>query len=198
MLSTYFLSSLEKALNRYLTLDPESAKRLAALEGKTITIELMPLQKCFQLQIIDHKLRLHKEAPFSAEMKIKGTPLNMLSLAFSRDKKRQFFLANLVIEGDTELGQQFMAVFEQLDIDWEEYLSHGVGDVAAHEFFRFTKNMLAWGNEARERLLRNTDEYIHEEKAWLPPAEAVGDFLREVDELRLDADRLEARVRELL
>lgn len=198
MVATYFLQVLEKALNYYLALDFVSTKRLTGLEGKVITIHFTAIDFIFQLRILNQKLQIFIGEPYPAEAKVKGMPLSMLSLALSRDKKKRFFLADLVIEGDAELGQQILAIFEQLDIDWEEHLSHIVGDVAAHHVGRFTRGIMAWGKEAKERMLQNTVEYIHEENAWFPPEEAVHDFLQEVDELRMAGDRLEARVNALL
>ena len=38
------LAGLEAALNRYLRLDPDAMSRMAALQQRSIAIELMPLQ----------------------------------------------------------------------------------------------------------------------------------------------------------
>jgi ubiquinone biosynthesis protein UbiJ len=45
----FLLETLQKALNRYLALDPESSQRLAALNGKWVALELLPLKLTFFL-----------------------------------------------------------------------------------------------------------------------------------------------------
>lgn len=197
MMTSLFLPVLEKALNRYLALDPESSLRLQRLEQKTITIELPALKLCFQLSVHGKKIHLSAGETVTAEIKIRGTPLNLLALALSRDKKQSFFADTVSIEGDAELGQQIINLFDQLEIDWEEHLSQVIGDLPAHEVGRFSKSLFAWGKKAQTSLMQDVREYLHEEKAWFPPAEALEDFFCEIDELRLDVDRLEARVRQL-
>lgn len=197
-MNSFFLRQLEKALNRYLALDPESKKRLQRLEGKTITLELEVLRFCFQLVIQDQKIGVHSGENLSADLKIRGTPLNLFTLALSRDKKHHFFTELVTLEGDAELGQQVIALFEQLELDWEEYLAMAIGDLPANQLGRFTKKLFAWGKDAQESLAQNLKDYVHEEKTWLPPEEALQDFFKEVDELRLDMDRFEARVRQLI
>lgn len=197
MLSSFFLQSLEKGLNRYLTLDPESAKRLRGLEGKTITMELEGLKLRFQLRILENKIQISEGDSLPADICIRGTPVSLITLALSRDKKNHFFNGNVTIEGNAELGQQIIDLFDQLEIDWEEHLSQLIGDFPAHQLGRFTRRFLSWGKEAGESLGQSVNEYIHEEKPWFPPEAALQEFYTGIDELRLDLDRLEARVKRL-
>ncbi len=196
-MKSFFLRQVEKAMDRYLALDPESPKRLHSLEGKIITLELEALHLCFQLSIQEKKVRVLPGETLAADLKIRGTPLNLFTLALSRDKKRHFLTEQVILEGDAELGQQVIALFDQLEIDWEEYLSMAIGDLPAHQLGRWTKKFFAWGEGAKESLVQNLNEYVHEEKPWFPNAEALQDFFKEIDELRLDLDRLEARTRQL-
>lgn len=196
-MKSFFLQQIEKALNRYLQLDPESSKRLQGLEGKTISIELLVLNLSFQMSIQDNEIKISTGQALMSEIKIRGTPINLLALALAQDKKSHFFTHSVFIEGNAELGQQIIELFNQIEIDWEEYLSHAIGDIPAHEIGRFTKNTLAWGKKAKKSLVQNITDYIHEEKLWLAPKTGLEDFFSDIDELRLDLDRLEARVKQL-
>jgi len=198
MVKSFLLEQVENALNRYLALDPEFQKHLAPLKGKIITVELAVLNSLFQLTFLEKGLELSPGQNLAAEMKIRGTPLNLLSLALRGDKKRGFFASDVTIEGDAELGQQITQLFDQVDIDWEEHLAQALGDLPAHKLSRFTKGLFNWGKQAKNSLTQNMNEYIHEEKPWFPPQEALEDFFRNVDDLRLDVDRLEARVKHLV
>jgi len=191
------LKPLEQALNGYLALDPESSTRLHGLQEKTVTIELLALQYSFQLRFHQGKIQLHPGKELPAEITIRGTPLNLFALVCSHNKQAHFLSEAVIIEGNAELGQEVIGLFEKLEIDWEEYLSRFIGDLPAHHIGRFTRHLISWGEQARESLLQNLNEYVHEEKPWFPPKEALQDFFREIDELRLDLDRLEARVKNL-
>lgn len=194
MLKNYASRLLEKAVNHYLALDPASRHRLQPLEGKVVTICWLP-KGTFQMRFMDNQIYFSEQETYPADIKITATPFALL--AFSVAAHKQPFFEEVVIEGNAELGQQVLHLFTQLDIDWEDYLSQVVGDIPAYSVSRLSKGVSAFVGTLKERLLQNTAEYIHEEACWLPPAEAVNDFLHEVDELRLAADRLEARIKKM-
>lgn len=189
---------LEQALNRYLALDPESSQRLHKLENKVANIELRTARThTFQIHFHHHRAHLTRTLTHPADITITGTPLSLLTLALTPDKKHSFFKGHITIEGDAELGQQITELFDKIDIDWEEYLSHLVGDIPAYKLSQAANGILNWGKQAKARLLQNVNEYVHEEKPWFPPQDALQDFFQEIDELRLDLDRLEARIKNL-
>lgn len=172
MLKSFFQSSLKKALNQYLALDPESQKRLQPVEGKTITIELTLPAFCFQLSFREKKIEVTVGDHLPAELKIRGTPLNLFALALQSDKKQAFFAEAVTIEGEALLGQQIIDLFNHLEIDWEEHLAELVGDLPAYQIGRLGKKFFAWGKEAKNSLSLHVNDYIHEEQPWFPPREA--------------------------
>jgi len=187
--------SLEKALNTYLALDPESEKRLASLNGKIVTIELSPNPVIFHLIFMQHKVQLVSGGEFKADTIIKGTPLRLLHLSFSHQKDRQkFFADDISIQGNLELGQQVIDLFDQVEIDWEEHLSRFIGDSPSHQIGRITSRIRNWTEQVKDTLMQDINEYLHEEIQLVPPLEAVKDFFTDVDLLRMDTDRLDARV----
>jgi ubiquinone biosynthesis protein UbiJ len=185
-----------KLINAYLALDPESQQRLLKLNGKIVTIELA--KHPIQLQFTQSGISLKTEHFSEPHTTIKGSPLSLLHITLARDNRKNFFSDNsIVIEGNLELGQQVIALFDELEVDWEEYLSHGLGDVGSHQLVRFTRKIKQFGQRIFSTLTENIDEYVHEEADLFPPSEALNDFYRDVDELRMDTDRLDARIRKL-
>lgn len=193
-----FLTQLfQTALNRYLALDPESTIRLRALENKIIHIELLKLGFHFQLHFTATEIQLSTELDQEPDVIIKGTPLSLFHMTIARDNRHHFFGKDVLIEGNLELGQQIIDLFDQLEIDWEEYLSRLTGDVSAHQFGRVVRGLKKWTRQVRETLLQDVNEYIHEEINLSPPREALEDFFSDIDTTRMDADRLEARIKKL-
>ncbi len=196
---------LPGALNRYLALDPESHARLHELQNKMVTIELVIHETPFYKESIN-KFQMHfseagiklKTTEFSEpDTLIKGSPLSLLRMALTNEDRKKFFSEDVSIEGNLELGQQVIALFDALEIDWEEYLSRWVGDVSAHQLSRFTKKIKNISKRFQSTLEQNINEYVHEEVDLFPAPEALQDFFHDVDTLRMDADRLEAKIQKL-
>jgi ubiquinone biosynthesis accessory factor UbiJ len=188
------LEVLQQAINRYLALDPESKTRLCGMQGKCVTIELVGTGLVLQLEFTAEKVCLKQEVLEKPDTYIKGTPLTMLRMALTQGDRKHFFAEDVSIEGNLDLGQQVIDLFDQLEIDWEEYLSRWTGDVPAHQFGRMLRKVKNMVQHTREILLQNVNEYAHEEAEWFPSEEALRDFFMDVDKLRMDVDRIEARI----
>jgi ubiquinone biosynthesis protein UbiJ len=101
------------------------------------------------------------------------------------------------ISGDAELGQQFSEILEALDIDWEEHLSHFTGDLVAHKLGNVVRGALSWGRQTVDTLGQDVAEYLQEESETVPNQDEAEGFMSQVDVLRTDVDRMEARVKRL-
>lgn len=216
----FFINKIEKALNRYLSLDPESENRMRALQDKIVVIDLIIAPRyartelgrsfgaksapqndafgVFAIQFNNHKIEILSSLPEKPDIVIKGMPLSLLGLSLSKDKRKHFFGDNVVIEGNLELGQQVTDLFDQLEIDWEEPLSRWVGDVPAHQVGRMVRNVKDFAERFCDSMARNVTEYVHEETELFPPSEALKDFYHDVDVLRMDVDRIEARIEKII
>lgn len=194
-----FLNLLSQALNHYLKLDSQSDKRLQQLEGKIITIELLPFHYVFQCIFKTNEIQLKEGELFPATAKISGTPLLMCGAVLMRDKRHHFFAQeSLVITGDAGLAQQVIELFDEMEIDWEEYIAQVIGDVPAYHLGRVARRVEDWLRNTEKSFERDVSEYIHEEIKLFPPSEALQDFYHEVDSLRMDVDRIEARINSLI
>ncbi|EKD72385.1 MAG: hypothetical protein ACD_45C00688G0004 [uncultured bacterium] len=190
---------IENALNSYLALDPESAARIASLQNKTITIELRNTPFQFQLVFGDDKVKIRWDNFSDPDMTIKGTPFSLLHMSMAPEEQRQrFFADDVMVEGDMELAQPVLAILNELDIDWEEQLSHWIGDVSAHHVGRVVQETKNFSTRLQQTFMRNISEYLQEEINLTPSPEALRDFFYDVDKLREQVDRLEIRTERLV
>lgn len=120
-----------------------------------------------------------------------------MRLAADHGRRAPLFSGGVEIRGDVELGRRFKEILGSIGIDWEEQLARIVGDVAAHQAGNLVRGIAAWGWGVLDSLSRDMVEYLQEERHQVPPAAEIDAFLSDVDQLRIDADRLEARVRRL-
>ncbi|MDH5784348.1 MAG: SCP2 sterol-binding domain-containing protein [Chromatiales bacterium] len=198
MIDVAALALLEQALNAALALDPKTTARLARLDGKTIAIELNGTGITLTLQpTAEGKLRLMGDYDGEVDTTLRGAPFALLRMSTGRTGEG-LFKGGVEIDGDVELGTQIQRVFEQLDIDWEEHLSRLTGDIIAHQIGNTLRGLFTWGARTAEHLGRDSADYLQEEREALPVDWEVDEFIRNVDTLRSDVDRIEARIKRLL
>lgn len=191
---SFFEKNFQALLNRYLALDPESRHRLHALQNHVITIALNGTPFTFQLIFTEAHISVKTADFVTADTIITGTPLSLIHMTLTSGDRKKFFADDVSISGNIELGQQVIDLFDTLEIDWEEYLSRITGDIPAHRIHHTVSRFKNFTMRLQNTLMQNINEYIHEEKNISPPREALQDFFHDVDQLRMDTDRLEARV----
>ena len=148
------------------------------------------------LRITDGNIRVTGEDSKPADASLSGTPIALLSLAGARGEER-LRSGTVRIEGDAEVAQKFRELLRHTQPDFEEELSLVIGDVAAHQLAAFARGLVDWGRRASDSLATSVAEYLQEEGRDVPTRIEVDEFLRDVDTLRNDVDRLEARLARL-
>ncbi len=189
------MQALENCLNRLLEMDTETAARLGELSGRVIAIEVSGTNFSFLLAPESGALRLHGVDSMKPDVSIRGRPLELLRHVAARGTGRSG--GHIEIAGDVEVAQKFQQILSRLEPDWEEELSQWVGDTAARKLRRGANAILQFGREARQSLSFSMSEYLRYERQVLvdrPMAEA---FVRSVDDLRDDAERMQARLARL-
>ena len=190
-------AAMENSLNAVLRLDPESMAKLGRLHGKVIALELRGLNQTFYLLPSAQGIMVQSHFEGEADATLSGTPLSFAELSFSANPNRVLFRGDVTISGDIRLGQDFKRILDQLDIDWEEWLSQYAGDVVAHKLGDVIRQTQRWGKNALLTLGQNAAEDLQQESFDLPPQDEVAPFIKEVDQLRDDMERLGMRVARL-
>ncbi len=182
-------------MNRTLRLDPDGMQRLGELQGKVILLELAEAATPLRLYVIpaEDGVRLRRDHERLPDVTISGTATVFLNQFF----RGPTISDALTIRGDVDLGQRFQRLLSQLDPDWEEGLARVVGDIPAHQLARLARGVFHWAREAVRTFALDGAEYLKEEAFVLAKRERVEEFLRDVDRLRADADRLEKRLARL-
>jgi ubiquinone biosynthesis protein UbiJ len=192
-------STLESAFNRYLALDPDAGSRLQPLDGRTIALELRGFDLVVCLRVAAGRVRVlpELEADTEADTTLCGTPLGFARLGLGGDSPDTLFSGDVGISGDVEAGQAFKAVLDELDIDWEEQLAGITGDMVAHQLGNAARSAGNWLRQGRRTLEQDLGEYLQEELRVVPTRIEIENFIGDVDRLRMDLERLEARIRRL-
>lgn len=194
MLRSAALAGLESMINGLLALDPDASARLARLHGKVIGLEVRGFGLRLYFVPTPGRLLLQGRVEQEPDALLIGSPLALASIGLGDDKVGELFSGRVEIQGDVDLAQRFGRILGQMDIDWEEHLSHLVGDVAAHESSQLLRKTGHWLGESRQSLELGLGEYLQEETRLLPRPEEVAGFNKGVDELRDGVERLLARI----
>lgn len=101
------------------------------------------------------------------------------------------------IDGDAAFGATLRHLAHNLRWDFEEDLAKMVGDVAAHRGAALLRALARLPGATAARLSAAGAEYATEEARLLPPSAEVQAWMSEVDRLRDDLARLEARLARL-
>ena len=96
--------------------------------------------------------------------------------------------------GDATLARDFQRLLAGLEVDWEERLAGVAGDTLAHQAGNLARGFAAWGRYAGDHMARGLSEYLQRETRDLPHRAEVERFLRAVDTVRDDVERLAARL----
>ncbi len=186
-------AALNTAINSYLTLDPDTREKLVSFTGKVIAVELQGLNILFYISVSDARLHVEPSCENKIDTTLKGTPLALLTAGIAKNNNAVMG-GDLEISGDIETGRQFQRLLQDIDIDWEEHLSHLVGDVVAHQTGNVARSFIQWGHASRENLEQDIGEYLLEEGRYLAHPHEIDSFLSAVNVLRNDTDRLEQRI----
>jgi ubiquinone biosynthesis protein UbiJ len=194
MISSSAATILSSAFNRYLELDPEAPEKLKAFDGKLICIEIKGVGSELYLYIENNAVHVIQDMGAKPDTVISGSPTSLFKLGLHRDSASLFFSGEVEIRGDTRLGRQFKAVIAEMDIDWEEHLSRITGDIAAHRIMTVFDKLGEWSQGATSNLTDDIGEYLQEESRDVVSGAEIDVFNQQVDRLRDDTDRLEARI----
>jgi ubiquinone biosynthesis accessory factor UbiJ len=191
------LTMLEKAISRFIALDPDAVRLLKPIRGKVIAIRLKGPGWTFFLCPSDSTIQLLEHYEPKPDTTLSGSPLAFFSLGLSDNPTSALFAGDLTIEGDLKTGRNFQNLFKRLDVDWEEQLSHVTGDILAHQFGNLVRGTFTWGQESFVAMKLNITEYLQEESRELPTAYECNELFKDVDSIRADTERLEMRVKRL-
>lgn len=194
--SSALAAVIETALNGYLALDPEVRSRCAALDGSVIAMQLKGLALTLYFLPTTDRIDVLGHYEGEPDTLLTGTPASLFRLAVVRSEE-QLFNSGVEFHGDTEKGERFRDILASVDIDWEELLSRVTGDAIAHQMGNVARSLTATATQGLTSLQEDVSEYLREESRLVPTAIEVNNLLEEIDTVRLDTDRLEARIQRL-
>ncbi|NKB38828.1 MAG: hypothetical protein GKR93_16980 [Gammaproteobacteria bacterium] len=187
------LTKVEQQLNKLIRLDQDAVKRLSAISGQIILLELLNTEFIVYLVPSGSGIRLLSESREKPGVSIRATPGDMIAyLLHSRQSS-----GSLEIVGDVGLAQTFQSIMQDIEMDWEEQLAVWFGDSLAHQMGRMFRGGFDLLQDTHHKFQQDISEYLRFEKNLSLEKSEMAEFINDVDILRNDVERLKLRVERL-
>ena len=198
LIPTFLTEQLERVANHALQYAPLTRMQLHKLEGKSFGIELQRPHFPLLISVTRKGLLFQSHWEGGADVSIRGPAVALLRQLREDDATPAALMrSGIELNGDQQLAQQFVKILKDLDIDLESALGDLIGDVAAHQIAEVARTGLGWLNRAGKTLLQQSRHFLAEERKVVLTPRQFHRFRDDVEELREDTDRLEARLRQL-
>ena len=183
-------------LNRNISETTPARELCDKLDGSVIAIRVRNTALATYFLVQDGVLGLMTDCEEEPDVVITGSLITLARMA-SESGLGALRKGELEMTGDAHTAERFQRLLAFAKPDVEEELSGVVGDAAAHRLGEIARGIGKWGREARSTMGANIREYLQEESRDAPSRYEVERFATEVDILRDDVDRLEARIARL-
>ena len=188
------LRPIAAVINRQIQAQTPARNLCAELEDRVVAIRVKNTSLRMYAIVGPGEIFLSNEYGEEPDVILTGSLLALARLG-ARDGDAVIRNGQVELEGDAELAQQFQKLFRLGRPDLEEELSGVVGDVVAHTVGDFARGVRRWGSGARKVLRQNISEYLQEERRVVPTRYETEVFRHNVESLRDDVARFEARLK---
>ena len=178
-------------INHVLRGESWALRRLQPFAGRTAKVEIFPLEFRFTVTESGEVAQALPSAAADATFRLSpGLALRILSAGRSA-------IREVVVSGDADFAQALEYVIRNARWDAEEDLARVFGDIAAHRIAGAARELMRLQASAAQSLVRNLADYAVEERGLVARAAEIEAFVREVDRLRDDTERLAQRISRL-
>ncbi len=188
------VTAIEFAMDQLLKLDDDSLNRLAPLDGKVIELHVEGIGGSIYFHCHADNIETAGYYDGEVDARISGSPLDLLSLKFNRDSLNK---GNTRLSGDSHAARHFQQLLSELNIDWEGHLSQYIGGQAAYQLNQTVSKLQSWFFDSSKRMESTVGEYLNTESDLLVHDNEYRYFADQVDTLRDDQQRLEAKLQAL-
>lgn len=189
------LKALEGLIRQALALDPATSQRLQAYAGKRLYVETRTPVLGLFVWLESDGVHLRSEGDRHPHATIEAPSIELLKMALSDNA--HFIGGPVKVHGDVMLVQELHALARDLDIDWEAGISRIFGDTISHPVSQGLRGLFSFAKRTADVFLRNTGDYLREEKEIVPVRWEVDEYLNDNQDLRADVERMESRLARL-
>ncbi len=157
-------------------------------------------QPALQLFILpsDEGLLLASQWANAPDCTLRAPASSLVQLALSQDKTAVLHSPQVELDGDSTVLLDLVGVLQDLELDWEYEVSRWLGPVATQLLSGHLRSRAQWTRQSLASLTRTASEYLAEESRTLVGVREAEARFSELDSLKVDIERLEARIERLV
>ncbi len=190
------LVSAELAINKALNFDPAVQQKLKALAPRVLAIHITTLDMTIYVQF-GETLALHSHQEQPADATLSGELSAFLNLASNSDKQAALMKSDIQIQGSSQLAMALADASSHLKIDWEAMIAEFTGPVVAHVLGNKLRAFSGWFKDSTQKFKDDSVEYVRDELQVAPHKLEGETRYSAIHKLKIDAERLEARIARL-
>ncbi len=180
-------------VNRQIAESTPARELCDELDGKSVAIRVRGAGLAICLAVAGRRLEFRDLAATEPDVVLTGSLIALGGLA-GENGEELIRSGRIDLTGDAGVADDFRRLLGYGKPDWEEQLSGVIGDTAAHGLGNIIRDVARWGRDAKSTMEQNVGEYLQEESRALPSRYEVDQFRADVQRLRDDVARAEARI----
>lgn len=183
-------------INRQIAAKTPAREICEELDGRTFALRVRDSAIALYLSVADGRVVISGDYVDEPDVVATGSLTSLARLAgpAGEDLVRD---GAVDMSGDAIIASRFQKLLRYGQPDFEEELSGLVGDTAAHGIGQLIRGIGDWTRDAGAKMQQNVGEYLQEESRAVPGRHEADAFRDDVNTLRDDVARFEARLRKL-
>ncbi|TVP92656.1 MAG: SCP2 domain-containing protein [Pseudomonadaceae bacterium] len=197
MLPQALLAGAERSIAAAVSRDPLTGQRLGQLQGKVLFVQAT--EPHWQLYLLPdaHGVQLLAYSELEPDCSLQAPSSLLMRLAFSSERQQLLQDPALQLSGDSQVLISLQRIIADLHLDGEAELARWLGPVPAHLIGSTLHKGWQWGQTTGRSLSQSLGEYLTEEGRHLVGNNEATYSAEQIHALRLQLDRLEARIQHL-
>jgi len=195
------LTPVEKAINFLIQDDPHLADLIEPFASKSLEVETRQPAITFTVLFESGRIRLSSlERAMTGshpDAKVRAPASVLLSMLTADAGSRRLVNPELELSGDVEWIQALLRALHRADIQWRDLLGATLGDSLSSQLIGLFEASSDWAGQSHSRLRRSLEDYVKEEIRVAPGHHETDRFADQLHDLRLQLDRIAARVQAL-
>jgi ubiquinone biosynthesis protein UbiJ len=132
------------------------------------------------------------------DCRLRAPAASLLRLATGKDKTAVLHSPQVELDGDSAALLELAGILQDLELDWEYELSRWLGPLASQLLGSHIRSRANWTGQTLDSLRLNLADYLSEESRSLVGQREADARFAELDRLKLDLDRLDARIERII
>jgi len=188
---------LELLINKALLLNINKGLSLQTVSEKTLTLELAELAFPLSFTVSSQAKVMVSSLTERSDCTISTSVSTLKKLKEEQQITQLIKQGELDVIGDVKIAQQFAAIAQSLEIDWQSELAKHIGDVPTHKILQFGNKVTKSLGKHSTLLQADVGEYIVHEKRLVASSGQVKRFNQQVADVSNKVDKINSRINTL-